>query len=105
MKKKNIIIKPSKVKNIKDIVDLIAEVSLNASVIKRSYNQIFKKYKNYLVALDGEKVVGTIGFKIWPNSHIEIISLVVDKHYRGKRIGTRLIEEIIKIIKDRKSVV
>ena len=101
MKKKEIIIKPAKIKNIKEIVDIIKNESLNSTVIKKSYKRILGNYKNFLVALDGEKVVGTIGFKSWSGVHIEIVSLVVDRDYRGEGLGVNLIKEIIAVIKKR----
>ncbi|MFA6973818.1 MAG: GNAT family N-acetyltransferase [Parcubacteria group bacterium] len=75
--------------------------SMENVLLKRSTKQIIEMWKNFSLAMDGEKIVGVVGFKVWPDNQPEIISLAVNDVYRGMGIGTRLIEYILEKIKKR----
>ena len=55
----------------------------------------------YIVALENEQVVGYAGiWSVLDEAHIT--NIVVKKDYRNKKIGTMLLEELIKIAKSEK---
>jgi N-acetylglutamate synthase-like GNAT family acetyltransferase len=71
----------------------------------RSPRKIREILGNYFVALSKkEEVVGCCGFKIYPGGDAEIISLAVEKKYRGFGLGSRLIQKTIREARCRKSV-
>ena len=99
MKNKSIKIVPAKITHISGIVRILKQGSLKAKVIKRGRAYVFMNLKNYLVAIDGDKVIGVIGVKVWPGMHPEIISWVVKDEYRRNGIGYSLLEKILEKIK------
>ncbi len=98
---KTIIITESMPKNCFEINDLINSHLSENSLIKRGAGKILKNYKNHLVALEDKKIIGTIGFKVWHGRQPEIIAFVVKKEYRGRGIGTNLLNACIQKIKQK----
>jgi ribosomal-protein-alanine N-acetyltransferase len=53
----------------------------------------------FLVAVEGETVVGYIVFWLKEEKRGHIISLAVDKKYRGRKIATQLLTKVVIIFK------
>lgn len=98
---KVIVIKESLPANFLEISDLIGSFSAKNSLIKRKPEDILRNYANHFVALDGDKIIGTIGFKVWPGRQPEIISFVVQDEYKGHGIGFNLVSVCIQKIKEK----
>ena len=65
---------------------------------------IWKGLRNYskvLIALSDDGVVGKVTLDVAFPPYSEIVNLVVHPEYQGKRIGTKLVEECIKISESR----
>ncbi|RLF83927.1 hypothetical protein DRN41_07025, partial [Thermococci archaeon] len=61
---------------------------------------IWKSLRNYskvLIALSDDRVVGKVTLDVAFPPYAEIVNLIVHPEYHGKGIGTKLIEECIKI--------
>lgn len=58
-----------------------------------------------LVAILEERVVGYLGFHhptpLKTNQHVLEIDIAVDQHYQGKGIGRKLLDELVKMAKDK----
>ncbi len=84
------------------ISDIINSARKKHSLLERSPEEILSIYKNYFIAVSAEgKILGTVGFKIWGGDQPEIISFIVLEKYRNIGIGTALIEECIRKIRER----
>ncbi|MFA5303114.1 MAG: GNAT family N-acetyltransferase [Candidatus Nanoarchaeia archaeon] len=68
-----------------------------------------KRMNNVLFALDNDKIIGTIVvvFNKWlKTKHVaDIYGVYVNKNYRGKGIGNKLIEAALKYIKKNKEII
>lgn len=57
-------------------------------------SEIMQTYTIYLIARDGEKVVGIAGMHVvWEDSHVT--NIAVHPLYRGRSLGERLMQELI----------
>jgi len=60
-----------------------------------------RKYSKVLIALSDDRVVGKVTLDVAFPPYAEIVNLIVHPEYHGKGIGTKLIEECIKISKSK----
>lgn len=96
---KNINIKPANKDQVEGICALINNEAAKSTVIKREPESLSRLWKNYFVAMKDEKIIGTVGFKVWPGRYPEVISLVVEKKYRNRGLGDKLIVKCLQKIK------
>ncbi len=70
----------------------------------RSPEQIAKIISHFFVAL-GEKgeIAGCCGYQLWEND-AEIISWIVEKKYRGSRIGKDILLSLLKDMRKKKNI-
>jgi len=61
-------------------------------VLPRSFSQLYSHLRDFIVAVEDDKVVGCCALSIIWENLAEIRSLVVDPAYRGRRLGRRLVE-------------
>lgn len=72
----------------------------NYNILK---SELENPFSTYIVAINSEnnEVLGYAG--IWqPTDEVHITNIVIKKEYRNKKIGTKMLEELIKIAKKRK---
>lgn len=79
-------------------IDLLAIEPLLKSVWGDTSNLSFEQF---VVAKDEDRLIGCIRIKKLDGDCFELASLVVVEEYRGKRIGSRLVEELLKKEKGR----
>lgn len=84
-----------------ELSDIINSAREKNSLLARPPEKILEIYKNYFIAVDEGRIIGTVGFKIWNESQPEIISLVVLEEYRRLGIGCALLKECIKKIREK----
>jgi len=58
-------------------------------------------HEQFIVAKDDDKLIGCVRIKKLDKNCLELASLAVLEEYRGKRIGSRLVEELLKNEKGR----
>jgi amino-acid N-acetyltransferase len=61
-------------------------------ILNRSEDEVATNIRSYVLAKEGEKLVGYTALHIHSKRVAEIRSLIVDQHYRGKQIGRQLVE-------------
>ena len=81
------------------MLGIINNTKCENSVLKKTLAQL--QDNTYFVAEAENKIVGTVGFKVWSDGLIEIISLVVSPECRGQGVGTKLVLHSIEEIKRR----
>lgn len=72
-----------------------AEIKLlidNARILSRSIDDILHEIRSFFVAKDSGRIVGVIAVDIIDSDYAELRSLAVNQGFRGKGIGTRLVE-------------
>jgi amino-acid N-acetyltransferase len=80
-------IRPAKRKDLDDILKLLEEVSLPTLGVS-------KHLHNYLVARDGETLVGAIGMELYGETGL-LRSAAVSPGWQGKGVGGRLYDALI----------
>ncbi|DAB40899.1 MAG TPA: GNAT family N-acetyltransferase [Sulfurovum sp. UBA12169] len=70
---------------------VIAEVQKGV-ILKRTEDEVATNIRSYVLAKEGEKLVGYTALHIHSKRLAEIRSLVVDQPYRGQKIGQRMVQ-------------
>jgi len=71
---------------------LVAEEIKKGIILQRSEDEVATNIRSYVLAKEGEKLVGYTALHIHSKRLAEIRSLIVDEAYRGKKIGQRMVE-------------
>lgn len=61
-------------------------------ILSRSEDEVATNIRSYVLAKEGERLVGYTALHIHSRRVAEIRSLIVDKAYRGQKIGQKLVE-------------
>jgi amino-acid N-acetyltransferase len=89
-------VRKAQVKDAKKIQTIISFWARQGKVLERSLNYIYENIRDFWVYQQGKKVVGACALHIigWHNL-AEIKSLVLDKNYQRKGIGSELVSACI----------
>ncbi|BAF72176.1 N-acetyltransferase [Sulfurovum sp. NBC37-1] len=81
--------------NLSDIPEMqslvLSEVK-DGVILNRSEDEVATNIRSYVLAKEGEKLVGYTALHIHSRRLGEIRSLIVNEAYRGQRIGQKLVE-------------
>jgi len=75
---------------------LVASEVKEGVILNRSEDEVATNIRSYVLAKDGEKLVGYTALHVHSKRLAEIRSLIVDKEYRGQKIGQRMVEFTLK---------
>lgn len=98
----NLSIVPATLKDTDAIFHLIRSES--KYLLYRSKKDIRKHIANFVIACDGEKIIGCASFENYSPEIAELRSLVVVSGYRGKNVGKKLIKTLLKRKKKKQKV-
>jgi len=70
-----------------------AEVN-NGVILYRDDDEIANTIRSYILAKDGDEIAGFAALHIYSKSLAEIRSLIVGENYRGRGIGSQIIEKL-----------
>lgn len=65
-------------------------------ILSRSDDEVATNIRSYLVAKDGNKIIGCLALHIYSEELAEFRSMIVHKDYRGKGVGKKLINYELK---------
>ena len=82
----------AKLSDIPQMQSLVAKEVKEGTILTRSEDEVATNIRSYVLAKEGEKVVGYTALHIHSRRLAEIRSLIVDEAYRGKHIGQRMVE-------------
>jgi amino-acid N-acetyltransferase len=71
---------------------LVKEKVKDGTILDRSEDEVATNIRSYVLAKEGEKLVGYTALHIHSPRLAEIRSLIVDEAYRGRNIGRRMVE-------------
>ncbi|MCB4743496.1 MAG: N-acetyltransferase [Sulfurovum sp.] len=71
---------------------LVDEKVKDGTILERSEDEMATNIRSYVLAKQGEKLVGYTALHIHSSRLAEIRSLIVNKAYRGKYIGKQMVE-------------
>lgn len=87
-------IKPTVV-DIPKMQQLVAQEVKNGNILERNSSEMATTIRSYIVAYDGERIVGFVALHIHTTTLCEIRSLVVAENCRNHGIGGELIQRAI----------
>ena len=65
-------------------------------ILNRTSDEVATNIRSYVLAKEGEKLIGYTALHIHSSRLAEIRSLIVDENYRGQNVGKRLVEFTLK---------
>ena len=71
---------------------LVADKVKDGTILERSEDEVATNIRSYVLAKDGQRLVGYTALHIHSTRLAEIRSLIVDEAYRGQHIGKRMVE-------------
>lgn len=71
---------------------LVASEVKEGVILNRSEDEVATNIRSYVLAKDGERLVGYTALHVHSKRLAEIRSLIVDEKYRGQKIGQRMVE-------------
>ena len=71
---------------------LVASEVKEGIILNRSEDEVATNIRSYVLAKEGEKLVGYTALHIHSKRLAEIRSLIVDEKYRGQKIGQKIVE-------------
>lgn len=86
----------AKLKDIEDMQSIVVDEVKDGVILKRSEDEVATNIRSYVLAKDGEKLVGYAALHIHSVRLAEIRSLIVAKEYRSQKVGQRLVEFTLK---------
>jgi amino-acid N-acetyltransferase len=75
---------------------LLKKYSTEADLILRNMADIYAQIRDYLILADGNKPVGVVALHVYWDDLAEIRSFVIEKKYRGRGNGAKLIDTAVK---------
>jgi len=70
---------------------LVADKVKDGTILERTEDEVATNIRSYVLAKEGEKLVGYTALHIHSPRLAEIRSLIVDEAYRGRGIGQRMV--------------
>lgn len=78
---------------------VISEVK-DGIILDRTEDEVATNIRSYVLAKDGDKLVGYTALHVHSRRLAEIRSLIVDEAYRGQRVGQRMVQFTLDEAKD-----
>lgn len=82
----------AKLSDIPQMQSLVAKEVKEGVILNRSEDEVATNIRSYVLAKEGEKIVGYTALHIHSKRLAEIRSLIVDEAYRGQHIGQRMVK-------------
>jgi len=81
----------AKLSDISEMQNLVIEEVTDGIILKRSSDEVATNIRSYVLAKDGDNLVGYTALHIHSDRIAEIRSLIVSSSYRGQNIGKELV--------------
>ncbi len=95
-KSDQIIIRKARIKDVPQIFTLVNQMArLKNNLLPRSLSELYEHVRDFVVAVDAERVIGTCSLHIFWEDLAEVRSLAVDLEYQGQGWGEQLMKVII----------
>jgi len=90
----------AKLSDIPAMQSLVVSEVKNGIILNRTEDEVATNIRSYVLAKDGDRLVGYTALHIHSKRLAEIRSLIVDEAYRGQKVGQRMVEFTLKEAKD-----
>ncbi len=92
----------AKLSDISEMQRLVAQEVQDGIILDRSEDEVASNIRSYVLAKEGEELIGYAALHIHSSRLAEIRSLIVSSEHRGKRIGKNIVEFCLKEAKELK---
>ena len=82
----------AKLSDIPEMQALVVSEVKDGIILNRTEDEVATNIRSYVLAKDGEKLVGYTALHIHSRRLAEIRSLIVDEAYRGQSVGQRMVQ-------------
>ena len=82
----------AKLSDIPAMQTLVSSEVKDGIILNRTEDEVATNIRSYVLAKEGEKLVGYTALHIHSKRLAEIRSLIVEESYRGQKIGQRMVE-------------
>lgn len=82
----------AKLSDIPAMQALVSSEVKDGIILNRTEDEVATNIRSYVLAKEGEKLVGYTALHIHSKRLAEIRSLIVEESYRGQKIGQRMVE-------------
>lgn len=86
--------------DIKQMQKLVLPEIISGVILHRSDDEVASNIRSYTLAKDDKEIIGFVALHIHSPTLAEVRSLIVDKAYRGQKIGQQLVEHTIEEAKN-----
>ena len=86
----------AKLSDIPAMQALVSSEVKDGIILNRTEDEVATNIRSYVLAKEGEKLVGYTALHVHSKRLAEIRSLIVDEAYRGQKIGQRLVAFTLK---------
>ncbi len=90
----------AKLTDIEDMQKLVSPDVESGVILNRSSDEVSTNIRSYVLAKDGDRLVGYTALHIHSTRVAEIRSLIVDTDYRGAKIGQSIVKFALDEAKD-----
>ena len=90
----------AKLSDIPAMQSLVVSEVKNGIILNRTEDEVATNIRSYVLAKDGDTLVGYTALHIHSKRLAEIRSLIVDEAYRGQKVGQRMVEFTLKEARD-----
>ncbi len=85
-------LRKAKLADIPAMQSLVSSEVKEGIILNRSEDEVATNIRSYVLAKEGERLVGYTALHVHSKRLAEIRSLIVDEKYRGEKIGQRMVE-------------
>lgn len=85
----------AKLSDAEEILTLINYFAEKGLMLPRTRSTLYEGIREFVVAVDGDKIIGTGSLHIIWNDLAEIRALAVDHNYHGKGVGREIVEILL----------
>jgi amino-acid N-acetyltransferase len=89
-------IRKAAISDIREIQKLVNEFARKEQMIPRSVNELYENVRDFVVAEEGRKIIGTCALHVLWEDLAEVRSLAVRKDLQGKGIGSGMVRNCIR---------
>lgn len=82
----------AKLSDIPAMQALVLEEVKDGIILNRTEDEVATNIRSYVLAKEGDRLVGYTALHIHSRRLAEIRSLIVDESYRGQKVGQRMVE-------------
>ena len=90
----------AKLSDIPDMQKLVASEVKDGTILNRTEDEVATNIRSYVLAKEGDRLVGYTALHVHSRRLAEIRSLVVDEAYRGQKVGQRMVQFALEEAKD-----